>query len=415
MDKRIEKKKWNTKRSAIIALGGLILIISTTLALNSGTTAKSVDRSRLRLSVVQEGLFVHSISLTATVEPEVTVMLDAVEGGTVVEKFVEAGEQVVKGQELLRLSNTNLTLDFMNRETQIIEQINNLRNTRIQMELNEQNLKEQKLDLEYELAEIKRNFQIQETLHQDSAIASNDFETTRQRFTYLADKYQLVEKNLKQSASYRNLQLKRIDHSIELMERNLKAIRSNLEHLVVKAPLSGQLTSLNAEIGESKMKGVNLGRIDQLDQYKLSSLVDEHFLNKINPGLKGHFELNHQRIQVTVTKVFPEVVNNQFKVELSFDSSLSELPLKRGQNVNLELALSHPKEALIVDRGAFYTTSGGQWAYVLTDDQTAEKRAISLGLQNTDQIEIKEGLEPGETIIISSYGTFGDVDQLILE
>lgn len=414
MDKRIENKKWKYKRLVFIALGIVTFFVSLLLLLNPRDSTKSVDRSRLRLSVVKEDLFVHSVSVTATVEPNISVMLDAVEGGTVVEKLVEPGEEVVEGQELLRLSNTNLTLDFMNRETQIIEQINNLRNTRIQMELNEQDLKEKQLDIEYELAEIERNHSIQELLYSDSVIAKNEFVTSQQRFHYLKNKQQLITQNLEQTKSYRALQLSRIDFSIELMERNLTAIRSNLEQLVIKAPLTGTLTSLNAEIGESKMRGENLGRIDQIDNYKLASLVDEHFLNQIHTGLNGTFTLHQQEIQLAISKVFPEVVNNQFRIECEFLTPIDSLDLKRGQNVNLTLQLGNPKKAILVERGAFFNTTGGNWIYVLTEDNKAEKREISVGLQNNNYFEVKSGLQPGDQVITSSYTTFENAETLQL-
>lgn len=414
MDKRIENKKWKYKRLVFIALGIVTFFVSLLLLLNPRDSTKSVDRSRLRLSVVKEDLFVHSVSVTATVEPNISVMLDAVEGGTVVEKLVEPGEEVVEGQELLRLSNTNLTLDFMNRETQIIEQINNLRNTRIQMELNEQDLKEKQLDIEYELAEIERNHSIQELLYSDSVIAKNEFVTSQQRFHYLKNKQQLITQNLEQTKNYRALQLSRIDFSIELMERNLTAIRSNLEQLVIKAPLTGTLTSLNAEIGESKMRGENLGRIDQIDNYKLASLVDEHFLNQIHTGLNGTFTLHQQEIQLAISKVFPEVVNNQFRIECEFLTPIDSLDLKRGQNVNLTLQLGNPKKAILVERGAFFNTTGGNWIYVLTEDNKAEKREISVGLQNNNYFEVKSGLQPGDQVITSSYTTFENAETLQL-
>ncbi len=414
MDKRIENKKRKHKRLVFIALGIVTFFVSSLLLFNPRDSIKSVDRSRLRLSVVKEDLFVHSVSVTATVEPNISVMLDAVEGGTVVEKLVEPGEKVVEGQELLRLSNTNLTLDFMNRETQIIEQINNLRNTRIQMELNEQDLKEKQLDIEYELAEIERNHSIQELLYSDSVIAKNEFVTSQQRFHYLKNKQQLITQNLEQTKNYRALQLSRIDFSIELMERNLTAIRSNLEQLVIKAPLTGTLTSLNAEIGESKMRGENLGRIDQIDNYKLASLVDEHFLNQIHTGLNGTFTLHQQDIQLSISKVFPEVVNNQFRIECEFLTPIDSLDLKRGQNVNLTLQLGHPKKAILVERGAFFNTTGGTWIYVLTEENKAEKREISVGLQNNNYFEVKSGLQPGDQVITSSYSTFENAEILQL-
>lgn len=383
-------------------------------ALKPGGRSYDLLVDRVSIAAIQEGLFEDVISFQARVEPEVFFSLDAVEGGTVQEIFVEAGQSVKAGQSLMRLANTSLMLDFMNRETQIVEQINNLRNTRLQLELNERQLQEQVLDLRFEQERMARQFAIDTLLYLDSVIPVQEYSDSKARYHYLVEKRGLLEANYLSNKSHRAEQLKALDRSIEMMERNLKAIRENLENLVVKAPIEGQLSSLVAEIGQSIARGQNLGRIEDLSSYMLRANIDEHYLSRVQVGQKAFYELNSFRWDLRVSKVYPQVQNNQFVVEFEY---LDTIPpeLRSGQGVNLRLALSSSANATLVPRGAFYSSTGGQWVYVLASDgKTAYRREIELGRQNPDFIEVIAGLEPGERIISSSYESFKEYQELNL-
>ena len=413
MDRIIEPKKGVLKHKKLIWILaiGILLIVAIYAIASSGNSLK-IDGDRLRTSTVTEMRFDDVIALQGRVEPFRSFFLDAVEGGTVQEIFAEAGEQVNEGQALLRLTNTTLMLDFMNRETQIVEQINNLRNTRIQMELNERQLQEQVLDIAFEKENMKRQHIIDTTLYANKVIARQDYENSIARHHYLEEKQDLLKDSYVKNRKFRELQMQRIDQSIEMMERNLQAIRHNLENLTVKAPISGQLTSLNAEIGESKQRGENLGRIDVLDGYLIKAQVDEHFLSRVSVGQLAFFTQGSQRFELELSKVYPEVSNNQFEVEFTFKDTIPD-GIRRGQGLNLRLALSQSADALLVERGAFYSSSGGKWVFVMNESKTeARKRNVKMGRQNPDYIEVLEGLETGETIITSSYDTYSDYDQI---
>ena len=413
MDRIIEPKKGVFKYKKLLwAIGIGLFAVLTVYAVASNSGSLKVEGGRLRTSTVTEMRFDDVIALQGRVEPLRSFFLDAVEGGTVQEIYAEAGEQVAKGQPLLRLSNTSLMLDFMNRETQIVEQINNLRNTRIQMELNERQLQEQVLDIAYERENMKRQYAIDTTLYFKNVIARQDYENTLARNHYLKEKQNLLEDSYVKNKNFRSLQIERIDQSIDMMERNLQAIRNNLENLTVKAPISGQLTSLNAEIGESKQRGENLGRIDVLNGYLIRAQIDEHFLSRVSVGKSAFFTHNGKRFALKLSKVYPEVSNNQFEVEFTFIDSIPE-DIRRGQGLNLRLALSQSEDALLIERGAFYSSSGGKWVYVMNAEGTeARKRTVKLGRQNPDYIEVLEGLEAGESIITSSYDTYSDYDHI---
>lgn len=413
MDRIIEPKKGISRyKKWLLIISIPIAAILLIYGVASNGSSLKVEGDRLRTSVISKQRFDDVIALQGRVEPLRSFFLDAVEGGTVQEVFAEAGEQVTEGQPLLRLTNTSLMLDFMNRETQIVEQINNLRNTRIQMELNERQLQEQVLDIAFERENMQRQHAIDTTLYSNNVITRQDYENSIARHSYLEDKQDLLENSYVKNKQFRALQMQRIDQSIEMMERNLQAIRQNLENLTVKAPMSGQLTSLNAEIGESKQRGENLGRIDVLDGYLIIAQVDEHFLGRVSVGQSAFFTSGGQRYDLELSKVYPEVSNNQFEIEFTFIDSIPE-GIRRGQGLNLRLALSQSEKAILVERGAFYSSSGGKWVFVMNADGTeAYKRNVKLGRQNPDYIEVLEGLEPGETVITSSYDTYSDYDHI---
>jgi len=416
LDREITKEErpsfWQKYRWPIVAMVLLCLVL---FYLLSGERSYSLSAERLNTATVKEAVFEDVISFQARVEPEVSFSLDAVEGGTVQAIFVEAGERVEQGEPLLKLANTTLMLDFMNRETQIVEQINNLRNTRMNLELNERQLQEQILDLRFEQERASRQFKIDTSLFKDSVIAVQEFQDSRSRHAYLNEKRSLLEANYETNKQYRARQLAALDRSIEMMERNLNAIRKNLENLEVKAPISGQLTTLNPLIGQSINRGENIGRIEDLNSFILKANVDEHYLSRVQEGQLAFYELNGFRWQLKVSKVYPQVSNNQFSVDFEY---LDTIPgeLRSGQGVNIRLALSESADAVLVPRGAFYSSTGGKWVYVLNEEETrAFKREVNLGRQNPDFIEVISGLEPGEKIISSSYESFKEYEELELK
>lgn len=394
---------------------GLAILISLFYFIFSRDYAHEIFRDRLVTAKVEARIFEDVISFQAQVEPQVSFSLDAVEGGTVQELYVEAGQRVEKGQSLLKLANTTLMLDFMNRETQIVEQINNLRNTRMQLELNERQLQEQILDLRFEQEQAERQFKVDTLLFKDSVIAAQEFENSKSRHQYLDDKRQLLEANYQTNKVYRSRQLQALDQSIEMMERNLKAIRENLENLEVKAPLTGQLTSFEPEIGQSINRGENIGRIEDLSSFILTANVDEHYLARVREGQSAFYELNGYRWNLQVSKVYPQVRNNQFTVEFEYSDSIPN-SLRTGQGVNVRLSLNESANALLVPRGAFFSSTGGRWVFVLNEEGTkAYRKEVRFGRQNPDFIEVISGLAAGEQIIISSYENYKEHEELELK
>jgi HlyD family secretion protein len=422
VDKKIKRKSKRTLKLLSFSGAGILAIIVFVFAFNSRSSTYKTEMRKLSTAKVLVDNFQEEAVFMGSVEPLKTYLLDASEGGLVEKLFAEQGNMVDSGQLLIQLSNTSLRLDFMNRETQIVEQINNLRSTRITLDQNKRQVQEQLVEIEYQLLEQQRQFTIDSSLFADGAISKADYDASLARLTYLNKRQILLQERSKTDELYRASQLNRIDQSIVMMERNLNAILKNLEALAVRAPATGQLNSFDHEIGETKNRGENLGRIDILDGYKISAQVDQYFLNKIQLNQKGSIESGGRNYTVTVSRILPTVVNSQFEIELIFADTnqntnhKTNRNLRRGQNFQVHLALSASKESVLIPRGAFSQSNSGNVIYVLNSDRTeAEKRQVTLGTQNPKYIEVLSGLEPGEEVITSSYSVFGNAEKILIK
>ena len=416
MDRKIEKKHWTPKKLTGIA-GGIIVgvLIIYQVGFSDKSSRLNVERQRLVISTVKRGDFQEFIPVIGTVIPIKTIYLDAIEGGSVEHLFLEAGSYVNKGDPILRLANTNLLLDIMYREAELFQQSNNLRNTRLAMEENRLALKAQLIELDYLIIQSKRNYDTQAELVDKSLIAKQQFEAAQDEYEYLQQTRDLTMESHKQDSIFREVQLEQLEESLVRMEANLKIVKQNLDNLTIKAPVSGQLTSLNAEIGESKSRGERLGQIDVLDGFKLRVNIDEYYISRVSIGQTGTFTFAGDQYKLAVKKVYPEVLNGRFEVDMEFVGEEPE-GIRRGQSQHIRLELGDPSEALLLARGGFFQKTGGQWVYLLEESENvAVKQPIRLGRQNTDVFEVLEGLKPGDKVITSSYDTFGNIDKLVIE
>lgn len=416
MDRIIDKKKWTLKKIIWLSLGGITaIIIIYNLFWGDHTSKFNVQRDRISIEEVQKDFFQDYITQTGTVEPISTIYLDAMEGGRVEELLVEEGTMVQKGDAILRLSNTNLHLDIMNREANLAEQINNLRNTRLSMEQNKLSLKRQRLDLDYQIGLQKRNYENSINLYKKEYISDKQFEEIEENYNYLLETRELVIENQKADSLFREIQVAQLENSVDQMEMNLEFVRQKLENLNVKAPVSGLLVSVNAEIGEAIGIGQRLGQIYVLDSYKVRLEIDEHYISRVNSNLVGEFDFNNNSYKLHIKKIYPEVRNGRFGVDLVFIDEIPE-QIRTGQTFRVKLELGASEMALLVPRGAFYQSTGGQYIFVVDPSGTfAVKRDIRLGRMNPGYYELLEGLDEGERVITSSYDNFGNAEKLILK
>ncbi len=416
MDRKIEKKNWTFKKIAYILFALVIIVfVVYTIFFGDHSSKLNVQTERITISTVKKGPFQEFIPVTGNVIPINTFFLDAIEGGRVEKRFVEAGTYVNEGDKLIQLANTNLLLDIMYREAELFQQSNNLRNTRLAMEQNKLALRAQLLDLNFQIKMQKRVFIRQKKLHDSNLISKEEYEDAKDKYEHLIHSRDLTILSNQQDSVFRKIQINQLELSLKRMEANLEIVKENVENLTVKAPVTGYLTSLNAEIGESKVKGQRLGQIDILDGFKVRVGIDEHYIARINVGQEGSFTFAGQQYRMEIIKVFPEVLNGRFEVDMTFKDEDPE-GIRRGQTVHLRLELGDLSEEILLATGGFYQKTGGQWVYILDPSgDFATKRKIRLGLSNSDYYTVLEGLEPGDKVITSSYDNYGDIEKLILK
>ncbi|GAB3819697.1 efflux RND transporter periplasmic adaptor subunit [Pontibacter rugosus] len=361
MDRVIEKKKFTTKKVALIAAGTLVLILVLYNLLFAEHSSKlNVDSERVTLGQVQEGNFQEFIAIDGSVDPLKSFYLDITEGGRVEKIYTDDGRMVEKGDTILKLSNTTLQIDFMTRETQLYDLMNERQNSEITMKQDLIRKENDLAEIEYNLALAERKYERNKMLIAEKVISREEFEAARDEYNYLKKRKMLAERSVKQDAKLMEDRLKQLDESIRRMEANIGMARSTLNNLYVTAPFTGQLSTLKAEVGESKAPGENIGQIDDLNGYKVKANIDEHYISRVYPGLTGNFDFNGKTYKVAIAKVFPEVQNNTFQVDLEFAEGTPE-GIRRGQTLQVKLNLNDGGKAVLLPRGGFYQSTGGNW------------------------------------------------------
>ena len=415
MDRKIEKKKWPLKRVLVVSAAGLfVLIVAYALLFGNTSASLNVETNKITVSTVERGPFQELIPVSGTVLPIKSVYMDAMDGGRIDQIFVEEGAMVKQGDSILRMTNTNLQMELMFREADLFEQMNNLRAVRLAIEQNRLNLREQMAEIDYQNGLQTRNFDRAKALHEKNVISLDEFERTRDDYEYWMTRKSLVTESQRQDSIMRDMQVQQLELSIQRMQQNFKIVRENYENLVQRAPISGQLSQLNAEIGELKSPGERLGQVDVLDGYKVRAAIDEFYISRIAIGQTGESEISGVKTKLIVSRVFPEVRDGRFEIDLQFEGA-APAGIRRGQTIQVRLALGELSEAVMIARGGFYQTTGGNWIYVVNESgDIAHKRKIRLGRQNPRMYEVLEGLEPGEQVITSSYDSFGDFEKLNL-
>jgi HlyD family secretion protein len=414
MDRPIKKRTFTPQR---IALGiGIVafLVFAIHTLLNGSQSTLNVSRDKITISQVTRGVFDEFIVVTGVVQPLKTYQLDAIEGGYVAQKLIDGGATVKQGDLILKLENQRLMLDFVNRETEMYDLINNLENTRLRLRQDKFTLRKTLSDLDFQIQQAKADYDRNHKLYQDKVIAQQEWERSKNTFERLSQQRDIEIENQKFQEENSLTQIKQLEGTLERTKLNLTMMKENLANLNVRAPVSGLLSRVDVEIGASITAGQNIGQIDDLNGFKMRVEVDEHYISRIFPGLEGSFEFNGEKVKLSVSKVFPEVRNGRFDVDMVFE----KIPegIRRGQSVPVRLQLGKPADATLLATGGFFSDTGGNWVYVLSaDGAKATKRNISLGRKNPQFYEILSGLEPGEQVITSSYENFGDKDVLNLQ
>ncbi|MDD4645907.1 MAG: HlyD family efflux transporter periplasmic adaptor subunit [Bacteroidales bacterium] len=416
MDHKIEKKKGLKPRTILLIVAGLAFVaLIANILLNAGTSTFRADKDLLTLATVETGSFKDYVSIIGTVEPMSSIYIDGEEGGKVVEKVADEGEMVKAGDVIIRMVNNDLNLQILNTESQLAYQTNELRNTLIGMEQQKISNKEQLLNIDYELIRLQRNFEQNSDLYKKGFVSKEVYLLSKDNYELGKHNRELRYERMVQDSIFRENQKAQMNNSLKNMQQNLSMVRQRIENLNVKAPADGQLGSLDVEIGQTVGRGERIGQLHILDKFKVVAQIDEHYIDQVHRELKGTFERQDKQFDMDILKVYPEVREGRFQIDLQISGVIPD-NLRTGQTYHIKLELGQPVDALLLARGTFFQNTGGQWAYVLNESgKTATKRTIRIGRQNPLYFEVLEGLKPGEQVIVSGYDGFGEAEKIELK
>jgi HlyD family secretion protein len=414
MDRRVVRKMSRGTKLMYSAAGLMALLfagwlITTLLAGRS----LSVDSERVAISSVSVGTFEDFIPTRGRLVPRSTVYLDAVEGGRVEQVLVEDGAMIKAGDPIVRLSNTNLQLEVLGREAAVTEQLNFMRTLELQLEQNRLAHKRNLVEIDYQIIRLMRSIDRQQNLAEKELVSQSTLDELQDELTYYRNRRDVTLESQATDARLQEEQLRQLRSASTQLETSLAIARNNLEDLNVRAPVDGKLSGFNVEIGESIERGGRLGQIDDPDGYKLNVRIDEFYLGRVDLGQTATATHNGQDLELRVAKIYPQVNDGQFEVDMTFIEQ--PVGLRRGQTLQLRLTLGDNSDAILIPNGAFYQETGGNWVFVVAPDESeAIKRTVRLGRRNTDFIEVLDGLEPGEKVITSPYTSYAGMDRLVL-
>lgn len=417
MDIEIKKKHYLLPKKywAWTAGGALVVAALVWLALGNLSSTLKVERRGLSIGDVRRAQFDDYVSLDGSVVPIQVVQISPEEGGVVLEKVAEEGSHVRKGDVIVRLSNSNLDLEILNAESELAEKQNMLRNTQITMEQDRLNNQNEAAQLSMEVQTRRRTFDHHTALQREQLNSREEYLKAKEDYELAVKKNALIAQRLKQDAQLRRSQIEQMNDNLASMMRNVELVRQRKERLSVRSQIDGEVGQLDIELGQSISPGQKVGVINDLSDFKVEAKVDEHYIDRVHPGLTATFEQNGKRYGLTVRKVFPEVKDGRFKIDFVF-SGKRPANIRTGQTYYVDLQLGEAKQAILIPKGTFYSVTGGNWIFVLDKDgRKAYRRNIRIGRQNPEYYEVLEGLEPGERVIVSGYESYRDNEILVLQ
>lgn len=416
MDRPIKQKTWNTKR--LLTVGGVVALvglIGASYYFTSGNSKLNVEAERISIFEVKEDTFQEFIPINGTVLPISSIYLDASVGGRVEEKYVEDGAHLRKGDPIMRLSNTDLELSLINQETQVLNLLTQAQIAQTSAQQATINNRNQMADVEQALKEAERVYTLNKKLLAEKAIGSQEYQKSLNEYNYQKERIGLTNQIVRQDEVSNAQKLNQDRETYKRTQSALQLMRQKVGDLILRAPVDGQLTSFDAEIGQNKTAGERLGQIDVLTGFKVRAEIDEHYINRIFPDLKGQFSIDDKTYELRIKKVYTQVKDGRFLVDMEFIGARPE-SIRRGQTLPIRLALSDKTKAVLLAKGGFNQQTGGNWIFKLDKSgNTAYRTDIQLGRQNPEYYEVLGGLKPGDKVVISSYETYDKIQELSIK
>ncbi|MFT3823430.1 MAG: HlyD family efflux transporter periplasmic adaptor subunit [Chitinophagaceae bacterium] len=416
MDRVIAKKKWSTKRILTIAgIAAIALLIAGSIYFTSGKSRLNVETERITISEVKKGPFQVQIPINGIVLPLTTIYLDAQEGGRMQEKYVEDGAVLKEGQPILKLSNPDLELSLANQETSVFNVLTQMQIARNNAQQNTVSRLNQMAEVDNALKEAERVYKLNKKLYDQKAIGAQEFQQSENTYNYQVRRKKLTEEIMLQDSLTNKIQLEQNEQSYKNMRKALELMKQKVGDLVLKAPVAGQLTSFDAEIGQNITSGTRLGQLDVLSGFKVRADIDEHYISNVYTGLIGSFSFAGKSYKLKIRKVYTQVNNGRFQVDMEFVGDVPQ-GIRRGQTLQVLLALSDETQAILLAKGGFYQQTGGNWVFKVSDNGTTAYRVnVQLGRMNPEYYEVMDGLKPGDKIVTSSYENYENMQELVLK
>lgn len=415
MDRQIEKKSFLRRYAWYIAAAAALAALLVWIVLGTTANTTTVDASDITICDVTRGKFDDYVRLNGQVLPIQVVQISPEEGGIVREKVVEEGTRVRKGDVILRLSNSNLDLQILNAEAELAEKQNLLRNTQVAMQQDRLNNRTEQATLDTDCDRKRRAYEQNARLYKERLISKEVYLQSREDYNLARRKQSLISQRLKQDSLYRHVQMAQMEDNLDNMRKNVLLVRDRKNKLEVRSAIDGELGLLDVELGQNIAAGQNIGQINDLSDFKVQAQIDEHYIDRVRPGLSASFSRDGKTYRLRVRKVYPEVRNGTFRTDFVF---VGERPaqMRSGQTFYVELALGKSQQATLIPRGTFFQTTGGNWIFVLDKSgRKAYRRNISIARQNPQYYEVTDGLEPGERVITSGYEAFKDNEVLVIK
>jgi len=408
MDRVVVRNRVDKRILIAGAAGVVILLIILFWLFAPRADSMSVARDRLAIGTAESGTFDDFLPLRGRVTPLVTVFLDAVEGGRVDQKLVEDGAHVTQGQMLAVLSNAELQLSTLEKQAEVEQQLNNMRSQELALtQTRNANLRDLN-QAETDLAKMRRQYELQRPLAEKGFVSAKTFNDTRDDLQYQQQRLAILKQSIKQTESLQSSQLHQLRIASSSLNSSMGIARSNLGQLSIRAPVTGELSGFDIQLGQSLQQGERIGQIDSTGGNKLQGDVDEFYLGRVHVGQTATAEVDGRTYRLKVAKVYPQVRNGQFQIDLTFDGT-SPATMQRGQTIQTRLTLGDSSKAVVIPNGAFFNDTGGSWVFVVDKSGNgATRRQVQLGRRNTDFIEVLSGLSPGEQVITSSYSGLTD-------
>lgn len=415
MDRQIEKKSFLRRYAWYIAAAAALAALLVWIVLGTTANTMTIDATDITISDVTRGKFNDYVRLNGQVLPIQVVQISPEEGGIVREKVVEEGTRVRKGDVILRLSNSNLDLQILNAEAELAEKQNLLRNTQVAMQQDRLNNRTEQATLDTDCDRKRRAYEQNARLYKERLISKEVYLQSREDYKLARRKQSLISQRLKQDSLYRHVQMAQMEDNLDNMRKNVLLVRDRKNKLEVRSAIDGELGLLDVELGQNIAAGQNIGQINDLSDFKVQAQIDEHYIDRVRPGLSASFSRDGKTYRLRVRKVYPEVRNGTFRTDFVF---VGERPaqMRSGQTYYVELALGKSQQATLIPRGTFFQTTGGNWIFVLDKSgRKAYRRNISIARQNPQYYEVTDGLEPGERVITSGYEAFKDNEVLVIK